>query len=117
MKIKELSHYGGGCRRRLGFIWSDLAEKEASYFDATITAKGWNPLFVGPPSWLHFHEFSRWHLICPQWKLNMQKWALNDTSQKQPPQLDIVSKLQKICDNGSDFFNEYFSSDIEMLTI
>lgn len=50
MKIKELSHYGGGCRRRLGFIWSDLAEKEASYFDATITAKGWNPLFVGPPS-------------------------------------------------------------------
>lgn len=51
MKIKELSHYiyGGGCRRRLGFIWSDLAEKEG-YFDATITAKGWNPLFVGPPS-------------------------------------------------------------------
>lgn len=47
----------------------------------------------------------------------MQKWALNDTSQKQPPQLDIVSKLQKICDNGSDFFNEYFSSDIEMLTM
>lgn len=34
MKIKELSHYGGGCRRRLGFIWSDLAEKEG-YFDAT----------------------------------------------------------------------------------